>query len=167
MCIDLFGYFFHSSYRRRERRLRRWARPRRTEQLVAAHDRVTAHGAAHQQPLLTHVARGVHQPRRAHLCGSRAGDERRRERDPEPISQRGVDGVTEKMPNLEDPCAVDHGGAGEWESISTPALPAFPPVRCEAWTEITEGDLSQQLHFMRWPGICRPEPPSDTFVSIF
>jgi hypothetical protein len=42
-------------------------------------------------------------------------------------------------------CAVDHGGAGEWESISTPAFPAFPPVRCDAWTEITEGDLSQQL----------------------
>ena len=42
------------------------------------------------------------------------------------------------------PCAVD-GGAGEWESISTPAFPAFPPVRCDAWTEITEGDLSQQL----------------------
>jgi hypothetical protein len=21
-------------------------------------------------------------------------------------------------------------------------------------------------HFMRWPGICRPEPPSDTYVSV-
>ena len=63
-------------------------------------------------------------------------------------------------------CAVDHGGAGVWESISTPAFPAFPPVLCDAWTEITEGDLSQQLHFMRWPGICRPEPPYDTYVSV-
>jgi hypothetical protein len=37
---------------------------------------------------------------------------------------------------------------------------------CDAWTEITEGDLSQQLHFMRWPGICRPEPLYDTYVSL-
>jgi len=27
-------------------------------------------------------------------------------------------------------------------------------------------DLSQQLHFMRWPGICRPEPLYDTYVSL-
>ena len=31
---------------------------------------------------------------------------------------------------------------------------------------ITEGDLSQQLYYMRWPGICRPEPPYDTYVSV-
>jgi hypothetical protein len=63
------------------------------------------------------------------------------------------------------PDAVDHGGAGEWESISTPAALAERAECCNAWTEITEGDLSQQLHFMRWPGICRPEPPYDTYVS--
>ena len=63
------------------------------------------------------------------------------------------------------PCAVD-GGAGEWESISTPAALAERAECCDAWTEITEGDLSQQLHFMRWPGICRPEPPYDTYVSV-
>jgi hypothetical protein len=32
--------------------------------------------------------------------------------------------------------------------------------------DLLEGDLSQQLHFMRWPGICRPEPPYDTYVSV-
>ena len=36
----------------------------------------------------------------------------------------------------------------------------------DAWTEITEGDLFQQRQFMRWAGMCRPEPPFDTYVPF-
>jgi hypothetical protein len=65
------------------------------------------------------------------------------------------------------PCAVDPGGAGDWESISTPAALAERAECCDAWTEITEGHLSQQKHFMIWTGICRPEPPYDTHTFRF